>query len=198
MQIDALTGAPRVVERLDGFLTAPSSAAAASIARGYLTEHAALFATTASGVAALQQTSDTVDVEGTHHVAFGQRLNQIPIFNGGVKVNVAADGRIINVLGSPISAVAPLDAAPTLTAEAALGRALADGGASMAPPRAITAAGPTQPTRFARSTYDSASLVWFNGAHGLELGLAHDRRGRLAARLRGRRRRRPAASSCSG
>src|SRR4051794_41746940 len=53
VSVDAATGTPRVVARLDGFLTARSGAPAATIARDYLLRQAAVFKLGPQDVAAL-------------------------------------------------------------------------------------------------------------------------------------------------
>src|SRR3954464_830935 len=106
------TAAPRVVEKLGGFLTAPSTAPAADIARGYLAQHVTSFAATAADVSGLVQTRDYVDVGGTQHVSFAQAPDGIPIFQGGVQVNVTGDGRVVSVLGAPLHVPPALDATP--------------------------------------------------------------------------------------
>jgi hypothetical protein len=151
------------------FLTGPSRAPAASIARSYLSSHAGLLGTTAARVASLVQTRDTVDAAGLRQVSLAQKVDGIPVFRGGVKVNIAPDGQVINVVGAPVSAATPGQTTPGLSATAALGVALADGGGSLAPPRASTDAGPERETAFSSGRSDSASLVYFDTGRALRL-----------------------------
>jgi extracellular elastinolytic metalloproteinase len=169
VHIDPLSGTPRVVENLAGFLSPPASGAAPTIARGFLARHAALFGATLGDVAGLIQTRDYVDFGGTHHVSFAQRVNGVPIFQGGVKVNVTDEGQVANVLGSPVHDPGTLARTPDLSALSALGRALSDGGARLVPPRPSAPVGPSRATTFAGSGFDRASLVYFDAGHGLQL-----------------------------
>src|SRR5262249_11820712 len=95
VQLDAVTGAPRTIERLDGFLSAPSGAPAAAIARGYLAGHVALFGASAADVSGLVQTRDYVDIGGTHHLSFAQEPDAIPRVHGRDRVRVADRGQAL-------------------------------------------------------------------------------------------------------
>src|SRR5262249_28214856 len=97
------TGTPRVVARLDGFLTARSGAPAATIARDYLLRQAAVFRLAPQDVAALSLRRDYVSIDGTHHLSFVQSVDGVPVVGNGVRVNVAKDGRIVNVLDAPVA-----------------------------------------------------------------------------------------------
>src|SRR4029079_17686341 len=61
LQVDPNTGTPRVVARLDGFLSGPSSAPAASVALGYVRAHLAAFGLTTTDLATLHLTRDYMD-----------------------------------------------------------------------------------------------------------------------------------------
>ena len=112
-----------MVRAPDGFLTAPSSAPAATIARAYLASHARPLRHERRGDLPLVQTRDCVDAGGLHQVSLAQQLDGIPVFQGGVKVNVDAHGRVVSVLGSPLRATGA-DAPPTISGGEALGIAL--------------------------------------------------------------------------
>ncbi|MGZ4150735.1 MAG: M36 family metallopeptidase, partial [Actinomycetota bacterium] len=147
-QLDARTGTPRVVASLDGFLTGPSAAPPARVAMGYVRAHIDAFGLTASDLRSFVFLRDYVSVDGTHHLSWTQQAGGIRAFDNGLKANVTADGRLINLSGSPAHGlgVAGPDAHASLTAETAIARARADVGAS---------------TTSARG--DTAQLVWFHG-----------------------------------
>jgi hypothetical protein len=104
------------VGRTDAFLTAPSSASAASIALGYVTAKAAAFGLTASDLAGLTLARDYVDILGTHHLSWTQSASGIPAFGNGLQANVTKDGRLINVYGSPVASLAAPSTSPHINA----------------------------------------------------------------------------------
>ncbi|RKS77452.1 fungalysin/thermolysin propeptide [Motilibacter peucedani] len=170
VSIDPKSGAPRLVARLDGFLTDPSSAPADSVARGYLRAHTALFGTDKATVEGLAQTRDYVDVDGTHHLSFAPRVEGLPVFGGGVTVNVSKSGQVVNVVGSPRTSTSYTSDTPRLSAAQAVNRALRDGGSNRTvTEHAPTLAGPQRTTRFGDKTLDSAGLTWFDTGSGLRL-----------------------------
>ncbi|WP_433298915.1 M36 family metallopeptidase [Actinoplanes sp. CA-030573] len=168
LDIDPLTKTPRTVARLDGFLTGPSGMSARTIALRYVSFHRDAFGLSAADIAGLKLRKDYVDIAGTHHLSFVQSVRGVPVFGNGLKANVAKDGRLINVLGSPVPGVvdAGLGTAK-ITAEAARLRAASD---VKVAPRAATASKPVgaaQATTF--STGDRAQLVVFQSLVGPRL-----------------------------
>jgi extracellular elastinolytic metalloproteinase len=111
-----------------GYLTAPAAGDPVTIARNYMTAHAADMGLLPGDVADLEVLQNyTTDTTGITHLGFGQRLNGLVVENTVVNVNVTADGKIINVAGyfvrdiaSYVSQSAPQ---PTLTALEAVSRA---------------------------------------------------------------------------
>jgi extracellular elastinolytic metalloproteinase len=149
VDMDPLTGTPRQVARLDGFLTGPSKKPAVQIARNYLKAHADLF-----GVdpASLKLRRDYQDIDGTHHLSFLQQVGNVPVFGNGIRADVAKNGALIQMTGSPVRQVPAGLAAAKLTGNQALDTARRD-------------------ARETRSTAgDKAQLVAFPTAGGLRLG----------------------------
>jgi extracellular elastinolytic metalloproteinase len=175
VDIDRLTGTPRVVARLDGFLTGPSEGGAKEVALGYVRVHADVFGLDVSDFAALRLTRAYTDIGGTTHLRWVQTYRGIPALDNGLSASVTKDGRLVNVLGSPRRRLRLADVAPGLSAAAALGYSLHDAGAKLAPPRVLRRAGtPTRDTRFAGG--HRAGLVLFTGPRGVRLAwrvLAH-------------------------
>jgi extracellular elastinolytic metalloproteinase len=169
VQLDRITGTPRVVAKLDGFLTGPSAKAPAQVALDYVRSHADLFGLGDSGVAALELTDSFKDIDGITHLVWQQRIHGIPVFGNDLRASVSADGRLVNVLGSPLRSLAARAPAPGLKAEQALAAARRDAGAPAAA-LAVThrSAGPTQETAFANG--DRAELVYFALPGGPQLG----------------------------
>jgi hypothetical protein len=114
------------VARLDGFLTGASVLPATSIALEYIRANRAVFQVDLS---TLQLAREYVSVDGTHHLWWRQMVNGIPVFGNGLKANVSAEGRLINVFGSPLAVLSGTEAAPLLTADEALAETRRDVGA---------------------------------------------------------------------
>jgi extracellular elastinolytic metalloproteinase len=162
--VDPLTSTPRIVARLDGFLTGPSSAAPASIALGYVTAHSDVFAFDTSS---LSLRRDYVSIDGTHHLSFIQSANGIPVFGNGLKANVTADGRLVNLNGSPLASLAGAPAAPAITADEALASSQRDLGGSVVPYASSQGHDARKTTVF--TSGDSAALTLFRAVDGLHL-----------------------------
>ncbi len=102
VDIDALTGTPRVLSRTDGFLTGPSNRPPQEIVLSYLRAHEGLVGLDAADSSKLTLRKDYVDVEGVHHLSFLQNVGGVPLFGNGLKAHVAKDGRLIQLDGSPV------------------------------------------------------------------------------------------------
>jgi extracellular elastinolytic metalloproteinase len=126
--IDPLTTTPRMVGRLDGFLTGPSGAAAQSIALDYLQRNAGAFGLGTGALASLSLAGDYVSIDGTHHLSFVQKIGGVPAFGNGLKANVTADGRLINIVGSPLGDLAAATSSPAISAGEAVAAAKRDAG----------------------------------------------------------------------
>ena len=149
VDVDPLTGTPRQVARLDGFLTGPSRKPAVRIALDYLKAHADVF-----GVdpAAVKLRRDYVDVAGTHHLSFLQQVGSVPVFGNGIRADVARDGALVQMTGSPVRQM-PAGLAPArLTGAEALATARRDARETKA------------------TTSDKVTLVAFPTAAGLRPG----------------------------
>lgn len=148
VDIDPTTLTPREVARLDGFLTGPSTAPAAGIALAYVRAHPGVFRLSGADLAGLRLARDYLDISGTSHLSWVQAVGGVPLFGNGLKANVARDGRLINVLGSPVSGLRAPAAPAKLGAGAAIRRAKTAMGAS----HAAAATGDTvKPVLFATS-----------------------------------------------
>ena len=102
LELDPSTGTARQVARLDGYLTSASGADPEDIARQYLRAHPDVFGLTAGQIQGLTLRKQYTDVAGIRHLSFVQSVDGVPVFGNGVKANVARDGRLISVLGSPV------------------------------------------------------------------------------------------------
>jgi extracellular elastinolytic metalloproteinase len=103
VEMDGLTGTPRQVARLNGFLTARSSAPAAKIAMRYVSAHRAALGLKSADLKTLHLRNHWVDVAGIHHLSWTQRINGVHVFGNGLKANVTRDGRLLSLGGSPVA-----------------------------------------------------------------------------------------------
>jgi hypothetical protein len=121
LDMDGLTGTPRQLSRLDGFLTGPQRGRPADIVLAYLRRNLAAFGLTEADLATLHLRQDYADIAGIHHLSFIQTLDGTTVFGNGVKGHVTRDGRLISLQGSPVAASAA--PAPAKAARNAVGSA---------------------------------------------------------------------------
>ena len=162
-----MTGTPRVVAKLNGFLTGPSDASPKAIALGYLRGHATAFGLDAGDISSLRLTRQYTDVRGTTHFVWAQVFDGVQALDNGVYANVSRDGRLVNVMGSPVPDLGVRTTQPEVSARGALTSALGNAGV---PSRKVPAkrgtAGADSLTRFAGGT-DDARLVLFTESPGV-------------------------------
>ncbi len=168
-ELDARTGTPKEVARLDGYLTGPSSAAPSAVALGYVRSHLAAFGLTPSDLRGLTLVRDYVDVLGTHHLIWEQRYRGVPAFDDDLRANVTADGRLINVLGSPVHDLRVPSVTPRTTAQQAIAATYRSVGAS-APALALRRVSPGPQRAASFRGGDDAGLVLFGTGRGAVLG----------------------------
>jgi extracellular elastinolytic metalloproteinase len=166
--LDPLTSTPRIVARLDGFLTGPSGAQPASIGLAYVRRNAEAFGLSSGIIDNLRLARDYVSIDGTHHLYWVQSVNGVPVFGNGLRANVTRDGRLINVLGSPVASLAVGSTSPGISAAQALVAARGDVQATIVPAALRTRSDARQTT--SASNGDRAQLVLFQTVSGLRLG----------------------------
>ena len=154
VDVDPLTGATRMLARLDGTLTGPRRGDAVTLAKRYVRDHLSALGLTAGDVGSLGDLR-RVPVAGGEQVRWRQYHDGIPALDGDLRVTVTDDGEILNVVGAPQHALNPAAAAPRLDALEALRAA----GATDVPPIVAGPSGPRRTTRFAGG--DEAALVLF-------------------------------------
>jgi extracellular elastinolytic metalloproteinase len=167
LSLDPLTSTARSVGRTDGFLTGPSSASAASVALAYVSANAGALGLSSGDLGTLRLARDYVDIGGTHHLSWVQYASGIPLFGNGLRANVTSDGRLINVLGSPVSALAAPSTSPGIGASQALAAAKTQIEATLIPVEGIDAGDASHTTTFRGG--DTASLVLFQTVNGTRL-----------------------------
>jgi extracellular elastinolytic metalloproteinase len=163
--IDGLTGTPRFVGRLDGFLTGPSRDPGAKVALDYVRANAAVFQV---DVSTLELAREYVSEDGTRHLWWRQVVNGIPVFGNGLKANVTANGELINVSGAPLSNLGGAAPAPSIGADEALAQARRNVGAPVVAVGAQRSRDGRQTTVF--DTGERAQLAIFATPRGNRLG----------------------------
>lgn len=140
-QLDRRTGTVRVVARLDGFLTAPSTLPPRHVALGYVRAHLDALGLSRPDLKTFVFVRDYVDILGTHHLSWVQEANGVRAFDNGLEAAVTGDGRLLTLTGSPAHDLGVADAArtPGLSATQAIVAARAGVGASPAAGRGDTA-----------------------------------------------------------
>src|SRR4051794_21034366 len=161
LDVDEVTGAPRVVARLDGFLTGPSGAAPGDVALGYLHEHRDAFGVSDADLDRLRLVRDYVDILGTHHLTWVQTVDGVPLWDSDVRAHVTADGELVAITGAPVADVDVANPSPTLSAKGAIAASYADAGGPQATGAVShSSSGPQLATTFASG--DDARLVLFD------------------------------------
>ena len=164
VDVDRRTGTPRTIARLDGFLTGPSGDDAAEIALGFVRSQREVFGLSDEDLGTLRLTRRYTDTGGTTHLQWAQTWRGISAWDNGLRAAVTADGRLINVGGSPLPELASRTADPQLSASQALAEALGDAGRRGLSPRATPRGGADRRTTF--SGGHSARLVLFTERRG--------------------------------
>jgi extracellular elastinolytic metalloproteinase len=167
VDIDQVTGTPRRVARLDGFLTAASRKSPTTIALDYVKAHSDVFGLDAAAVDRLVLRQDYVDVAKTHHLSFQQAVAGVPVFGNGLKAHVAKDGRLIQIDGSPLAALPSAAGTAGVTAAGARAEAVKDVSGTSTAKVTKTEAGATKATTF--SDGGNARLVYFQTGDGPRL-----------------------------
>jgi extracellular elastinolytic metalloproteinase len=169
VSIDPLTGTPRNVARLDGYLTKASTAPAQRIALRYVRQNASVLGLSREDLSTLRLRRDYVDVSGTHHLSWVQVIDGIEVFSNGLKAHVTKAGRLLAIQGAPVSGVSGtrLSRDPEVSAAEARAKAAKDVGGKPAEAKAERRRDGAL-TRW--SNNDVASLVWFMTPRGLRLG----------------------------
>ncbi|MGH3035581.1 MAG: M36 family metallopeptidase, partial [Gaiellaceae bacterium] len=169
VDVDPLTGTPRVVARLDGFLTEPSDRDAVDVVLDYVRANPGVFQLDEGDLAGLRLVRDYVDFRGVRHLVWAQTAGGIPLFSHDLRASVTADGRLVNVLGSPLPDLELPEGGPSLDGGPAVAAALRDvGRRAAAPPRTLAAArGAARTTRFAGG--HRAGLVLFHDGREVRL-----------------------------
>ncbi len=150
--IDGTTGTVRSLARLDGALTGRSKSPAKKVALKFVKHNHAALGLTTGDLKTFKLKREYVDIAGTHHLYWIQRIGGRTVFGNGLTAAVAKDGKLLMVGGSPVSkAKTPAPVQPEISSAAA---AIAD---------ARTRLGATDDLA---GSSDRAEQVLFVTAHG--------------------------------
>jgi extracellular elastinolytic metalloproteinase len=121
VQTDPHLGTLRWIVNLDGTIAGPRSGSPRQVALGFIRKHRRAFGLSLPDLDLLLFKTDYVDILGTHHLAWVQRLNGVKIFGAGMEAAVLSDGSLAEMAG-PIYHVgrAAQDERPRLTRDQAL------------------------------------------------------------------------------
>ena len=101
LPVDRATGRPRVLGRLDGALTGPSSATNAEVALGYLRAHSDVYGLTPAQVDALGVGVQRRTAGGLSSVQLTQSHGAATSIDSGVRAVLDDRGRLIELVGAP-------------------------------------------------------------------------------------------------
>jgi hypothetical protein len=192
VDLDPVSGTPRVIAKVDGFLTGPRTGSARTIALDYVRSHEAAFGISDATLRTLRFQGDYVSIDGTHHLAWTQERAGITVFGAGLRINVTRDGRVINVLGSPIAGLTNAPTTGSVTASGAVAIATRDAhlsgrvtGPAVVLPSGLTRIGPPTATKVffgmpAGTRLAYQTIVW--GRQGMYLTVVDARRGTVLYR----------------
>lgn len=94
-----LTATPSRISNPKGYLTDPSGEMPEVIARDFIRQYSGIFRFDENDLNSLKLRSRATTQEGTTILLFQQIVNEIPVYQGEVLVNVSKSGQIINVGG---------------------------------------------------------------------------------------------------
>jgi Zn-dependent metalloprotease len=174
VDVDAATGTPRVLARLDGTLTGRSSASPRAIADSYVRSHLSDLGLTSADLDTLSAPAATTSPGGVTEVRWAQSVDGIPSADSDLRVNVAGDGRVINVLGSPAHALDLDSTTPSLDAGEAVRVVQDDVGAFKSLPKTAGPAGAAQSTTFRGGSQASLQVMARSGSDRLVWRVFYD------------------------
>ncbi|MEP7091611.1 MAG: M36 family metallopeptidase [Nocardioidaceae bacterium] len=112
VDIDGTTGTPRLVGRLDGYLTGPSRRTPRRVALGFVRRYHQGLGLTTKDLSTFHLRRDYRDVAGIHHLSWTQQVGGDDVFGNGLTASVTRNGRLLTLGGSPVSGADPAVAAP--------------------------------------------------------------------------------------
>ncbi|MEA2136128.1 MAG: extracellular elastinolytic metalloproteinase, partial [Solirubrobacteraceae bacterium] len=179
LDVDALTGTPRLLAGRGAPLSAPASGDRRDVAERFIRRHLAALGLTRTDLGSLQLQRRTAIPGGAELLGYRQYADGIPSFDGGLRVAVDAAGRVLSVTGAAQHGLSIAADVPTLTAAQAMGRLMDDTGVRRAVHVAHGPAGTRQSTEF--TSGEAAALVTFGEGTSARLAWQLDLRAGPAA-----------------
>ena len=112
---DPVNGGVRSLGATDDVLTGPSADGAMATALDYVAGHPTVFGLDSADIAALRLAARYTSPDGVTHLTWYQTDQGIHSYDTFLSVNVAADGSIVNVTGSPVHDLSVPSADPALS-----------------------------------------------------------------------------------
>jgi len=103
VSVDPLTGTPRLVAKVNGYLTGRSARPATRVAMTYVRHHPAVFNLSHHALASLTLRRAVTDSAGMRNLSYVQKVRGIPVFGNGLRAHVTRAGRLMQVDGAPLS-----------------------------------------------------------------------------------------------
>jgi extracellular elastinolytic metalloproteinase len=132
VDVDRSTGTTRRIASAGRALTKPASGDRRAIAESWIRGHADVIGLSAQDLDTLELARRTESPGGVLYLSWRQSVRGNPLFDGGLRATVAADGRIVSIGGAPVRGLASAATTPRLDAAEALTRARDDAGAKSA------------------------------------------------------------------
>jgi hypothetical protein len=132
MSVDRATGTVRWLGRTDGYLTGPANGSPREIALGWAREHLDVLGLVEADLEHLRLANEYRAPNGVTRLIFQQTYRGVPALDSTLRVNVARDGRILNVGGRPRTGLRVKSIRPLLDQQQAVRAATAAVGAQHA------------------------------------------------------------------
>ena len=160
ISIDRPTGSVRWLGRTDGYLTGPADGSPREIALKWAREHLDVLGLEAADLRGLRLADEYPAPNGVTRLIFQQTYRGVPALDSTLRVNIARDGRVLNVGGRPRTGLRVKSVRPQLTASQAVYAAAAAVGASKPSARLVAGTAPRAMLRVAAMDGTRARLVW--------------------------------------
>jgi extracellular elastinolytic metalloproteinase len=144
-----------------GFLTGPLDKRPGAVALDYVRSHPRAFELDANDLDGLRLTRSYRSADGVRHLQWEQVYRGLPVFGPGLRANVTAGGRLINVGEGAVADPGGVSIQPRLSATDAVLAAARGAHAAVAPGRPGRRTGAARATTFTGG--DRASLTLYGG-----------------------------------
>jgi extracellular elastinolytic metalloproteinase len=126
LDVDRSTGTARRIAREGRAVTGSASGDRRAIAEHYIRQHADVIGLSEQDLGTLELDSRTASPGRVLYLRWRQSVGGIPLFDGGLRASVAADGRVVSIGGAPVRGLASAPTTPKLDSAEALRRARED------------------------------------------------------------------------